>query len=234
MLLSLNKRVVSLCLSVLLTAFAQDEFEQLRKQMVKLQIEARGIHSSVVLNAMRKVPRHLFVPLAYQHMAYQDRPLPIGYNQTISQPYIVAYMTDQLGLKQTDKVLEIGTGSGYQAAVLSEIVTEVYTIELVEELGLQARDRFVKYNYTNIHVRIGDGYVGWKAHAPYDAIIVTAAADSIPSTLVEQLKVGGSMIIPVGKYKYTQVLKLVEKKERKISVKRLLPVRFVPFIHEEE
>ncbi len=219
---------------ILLNVAAQpDKFDGLRKQMVKEQIQDRGIYSLGLLDAMRTVQRHLFVPEAYWRQAYADRPLPIGHGQTISQPFIVAYMTNLLLLEPTDKVLEIGTGSGYQAAVLAELVDHVYTIELVEALGKQAGDLLKDLKYDNINVKIGDGYAGWEEFAPYDAIIVTAAADSIPQPLIDQLKVGGRMIIPVGEPSRIQMLKLIEKKQNRLTTENIIPVRFVPFVHEE-
>ena len=204
-----------------------------RDTMVKNQLEQRGIQNSMVLQAMRKVKRHLFVPFYAAHFAYQDSPLPIGHGQTISQPFIVAYMTEALHLKPEDRVLEIGTGSGYQAAILAEIVKEVYTIEIVPELAKEAEKRLQKLGYTNIKVKYGDGYQGWPEHQPFDAIIITAAPDAIPPKLVEQLKnPGGRMIVPVGSA--YQELILLEKTERGIEQKRLMPVRFVPMVREKD
>ena len=201
--------------------------------MTDEQIEGRGIRDKAVLAAMRTVPRHLFVPETYQEVAYNDGPLPIGYGQTISQPYIVAYMTEQISPKPGFKVLEIGTGSGYQAAVLAEIVGQVYTVEIVEELGKTAAERLKKLHYDRVHVKIGDGYFGWEEEAPFDAIVVTAAADFVPPPLINQLKPGGRMIIPVGSPFQVQMLKLVEKKEDRVTTQNLLPVRFVPFTRKE-
>lgn len=202
--------------------------EKEREQMVQEQIEKRGVKDKATLAAMRKVPRHLFVPSDMAGNAYQDRPLPIGYGQTISQPYIVAYMTEIIQPQPSDKVLEIGTGSGYQAAVLAEIVKQVFTIEIVEPLGKQATTRLTKLNYKNVQTKNGDGYYGWKENAPFDAIVVTAAAEHIPPPLVQQLKDGGKMIIPVGSPFMTQQLMLVEKTGGKMRTKSMLPVRFVP------
>lgn len=211
-----------------------DEFERERNGMVRTQIQARGISDRATLNAMRAVPRHLYVPYAQRRNAYQDRPLPIGYGQTISQPYIVAYMTEIVRPKANDIMLEIGTGSGYQAAVLAEIIDQVYTIEIVSPLGEQAK-RKLEAQYDNVHVKIGDGYHGWPDHGPYDAIVVTAAAEYIPPPLVEQLKEGGRMIIPVGSPFQVQQLMLVEKTEDgSITTRSLMPVRFVPFERERE
>lgn len=200
--------------------------------MVKTQIEARGIKNPLILNAMRSVPRHLLVPENQRRNAYLDRPLAIGDGQTISQPYIVAYMTDLLNPKKEMKILEIGTGSGYQAAVLAEIASEVYTVEIIEKLGRQAEKDLQDIGYENIHLKIGDGYAGWEEHAPFDAILVTAAAPEIPQPLIDQLKVGGRMIIPVGPEAQTQELVMVEKTKDEVKTKNLLPVRFVPFTRD--
>ena len=182
-----------------------------------------------VIDTMGKVKRHEFVLPDSRKYAYENRPLPIGYAQTISQPYIVAIMTDLLDLKPSDKVLEIGTGSGYQAAILAEIVKEVYTIEVIRELGISAANRLKKLGYKNIKTRIGDGYYGWEAHAPYDAIIVTAVAGNIPPPLFQQLKPGGKMIIPVKSFSQVQYLVLINKDESgAMTTRQILPVRFVP------
>lgn len=207
----------------------EDPYRIKREQMVRDQIVAYGIRDAAVLAAMRSVPRHLFVPHDLKPYAYVDGPLGIGFNQTISQPYIVAYMTEVLELKSTDKVLEIGTGSGYQAAVLAEIVDQVYTIEIVKELGRQAEQRLLDLNYTNIHVKIGDGYNGWPENGPYDAIIVTAAPEKVPPPLIDQLKEDGRMIIPVGPVNSIQELILIRKKDNRPVTRKLIPVRFVPF-----
>jgi protein-L-isoaspartate(D-aspartate) O-methyltransferase len=197
-----------------------------RRGMVADQIKARGISDVTVLSAMERVPRHLFVPHQYRDAAYEDSPLPIGSDQTISQPYIVAYMTQALGIDRTKKVLEIGTGSGYQAAVLAEIVKEVYTIEIVEDLGKRAAALLKELGYRNVHTRIGDGYKGWPEHAPFDAIVVTAAPDHIPQPLVDQLAVGGRMVIPVGRG--DQEMVIVSKTPAGVVEKRTIAVRFVP------
>ena len=182
-----------------------------------------------VLAAMEKVPRHLFVPESLQRRAYENRPLPIGHGQTISQPYIVALMTDLLKLRPGDKVLEVGTGSGYQAAVLSVMVKSVYTIEIVEPLATQARERLARLGYANVEVRAGDGYKGWPEQAPFDAIMVTAGAPHVPPPLVEQLKPGGRMVIPVGPAHAVQSLQLIEKKaDGTIGIRDVIPVVFVP------
>jgi len=209
---------------------SEDTFLKQRKQMVDWQILNRGIKDKRVLDAMLSVQRHKFVPERVQQYAYYDEPLPIGNGQTISQPYIVAFMTEALGLKGTEKVLEIGTGSGYQAAVLAEIVSSVYTIEIVKSLAEKAINILQKENYNNIQCRIGDGYGGWPEEAPFDAIIVTAAPPKIPTPLIEQLREGGKMIIPVGTS--FQQLILLNKKNGKIEKETLLPVRFVPMTGE--
>jgi protein-L-isoaspartate(D-aspartate) O-methyltransferase len=205
------------------------DHEKSRDQMVSSQIENRGIKDKATLTAMRKVPRHLFVPPSQAANAYDDRPLPIGYGQTISQPYIVAYMTEIIKPTVDDRVLEIGTGSGYQAAILSQIVKEVYSIEIIEELSAQSAALLRKLNYKNVETKNADGYFGWKEKAPFDAIVVTAAAEHIPPALVEQLKDGGRMIIPVGSPFMTQQLMLIEKSGGKIRTTSMMPVRFVPF-----
>jgi protein-L-isoaspartate(D-aspartate) O-methyltransferase len=198
--------------------------------MVKQQIMARGIGDPRVLEAMRKVPRHLFVPEKYRAFSYRDHPLPIGQGQTISQPYIVAFMTEALDLKPDEKVLEIGTGSGYQAAILAELVKEVYTIEIVEKLGKRAQRTLEILGYKNIHVKIGDGYKGWPEKAPFDAVIVTCAPEQIPEALVQQLNDGGRMIIPVGKAGAIQELVRAVKKKGKLKKKEVMRVRFVPMV----
>jgi len=199
--------------------------------MVANQIIARGITDENVLKAMQKVERHLFVPSDYASRAYNDGPLPIGYGQTVSQPYIVAFMTEILELDSTDCVLEIGTGSGYQAAILAEICRSVYTIEVVSELGVQAKNLLSVLEYENLSVKIGDGYKGWPEFAPFDAIIVTCAPTHIPKPLEEQLKEGGRMIVPVGE-RYVQELVLLEKKGGKLKKRNVLPVLFVPMVDE--
>lgn len=208
---------------------ATTDFDAMRIQMVKSQIEARGIDNPLVLTALNKVKRHLFVPDQYRDRAYGDFPLPIGEGQTISQPYIVALMTQVLEPDSGMRVLEIGTGSGYQAAILAEICGAVYTIEIVESLGKSARKRLSELGYTNINVKIGDGYQGWKEHAPFDAIIVTCSPTHIPGPLQAQLAEGGKMIVPVGE-RYNQRLMLLTKKEGRIQEKAVIPVRFVPMV----
>ncbi len=202
--------------------------------MVKSQIENRGITNTLILEAMRKVPRHLLVPENQKANAYKDRPLSIGDGQTISQPYIVAHMTDLIQPKKGMKVLEIGSGSGYQAAVLAEIVDQVFTIEIVENLGNRAKADLAKLGYKNVSVKIGDGYQGWPTEAPFDAILVTAAAEQIPQPLIDQLKEGGRMVIPVGKQGAVQELQLVERIRGKVKITSLGAVRFVPFTRDEK
>jgi protein-L-isoaspartate(D-aspartate) O-methyltransferase len=206
-----------------------DKYSVQRDRMVKNQIIARGVTDKATLNAMRKVPRHLFVPSKIEPNAYDDTPLSIGYGQTISQPYIVALMTELSGPSKNMKALEIGTGSGYQAAVLAEIVDTVYTIEIVKELAKQSSELFQKLEYNNIISKYGDGYQGWQEHAPFDIIIVTAAPKEIPEPLIEQLAEGGRLVIPVGEQGSVQELLLVTKRKGKIEQKRISFVRFVPF-----
>lgn len=206
----------------------QDDFVAQRDNMVEVQIRARGIDDEKVLTAMRKVPRHLFVPEELRPFAYGDEPLPIGEGQTISQPYIVAYMTQALRLSREEKVLEIGTGSGYQTAVLAEIVRQVFTLELLGVLSEKARALLESLGYTNISAKAGDGTQGWEEHAPFDAIMVTAAAFAIPKKLQEQLASKGRMIIPVGSG--FQDLFLVTREREDFRKKKLLPVRFVPLV----
>ena len=196
--------------------------------MVEEQLKSRNIRSQAVLDAMRNVPRHLFVPPNIQSRAYDDCPLPIGFGQTISQPYIVAFMTEQLEPVAAGKILEIGAGSGYQAAILAQLGCEVYTIELREELAAGAAKIMAELNYGNVKVNHGNGYLGLPEQAPFDAIIVTAAPPQIPEKLIDQLKDGGRMIIPVGETHAVQLLKLIIKKDKKIIERDLLPVRFVP------
>lgn len=200
-----------------------------RKQMVEDQLKApdRGITNRAVLAAMETVPRHEFVPAAMRGAAYGDYPLPIGYGQTISQPYIVAFMTEQLSLKPADRVLEIGTGSGYQAAILASIVAEVYSIEIIAPLAQQASNTLARLGYKNVTVKAGDGYQGWPEHAPFDGITVTCAPEQIPQPLINQLKEGGRMIIPVGGIG-RQSLYVLEKRGGAVRKRAVLPVRFVP------
>ncbi|MBT8261555.1 MAG: protein-L-isoaspartate(D-aspartate) O-methyltransferase [Bacteroidia bacterium] len=218
-------------MAIFLTAFAncQSDYSERRAKMVRGQLESRGIKDKATLEAMRKVPRHMFVPENAKGKAYIDAPLTIGKGQTISQPYIVGYMTEQLQLKPTDKVLEIGTGSGYQAAVLAEIVSEVYSIEIIESLGETAANRLKSLGYDNVEVRIGDGYLGWPEKAPFDAIIITAGIDHVPQPLIDQLAEGGRLIVPEGARRSTRDLMLLRKKKGKIKRKFLIPVVFVEF-----
>ncbi len=206
-----------------------DKYQVLREKMVRDQIVSRGISDQLTLKAMQKVPRHLFVPAEYVSRAYNDSPLPIGHGQTISQPFIVAYMTEVVKPTSRKKALEIGTGSGYQAAVLAEIVKEVYSIEIVPELAKESAALLGKLGYENISCKYGDGYQGWKEHAPFDIIVVTAAAPEIPQPLIDQLAENGRLVIPVGPPSSIQELILVEKKNGKTVEKRLTLVRFVPF-----
>ena len=208
-------------------------FDELRDDMVTAHIEAEGITNPAVLQAMRAVPRHEFVPSAQKARAYEDLALPIGHQQTISPPYIVAYMTNELDPQPEDRVLEIGTGSGYQAAVLAQIVKEVYTIEIVSPLSKQAEKRLKDLGYTNVHCLDGDGFKGWPEHAPFDKIIVTCSPESIPQPLIDQLKEGGSMIIPVGE-RYQQAFHLLVKEDGKLKDERLASTLFVPMTGESE
>jgi protein-L-isoaspartate(D-aspartate) O-methyltransferase len=209
--------------------FTDDDFQKQRLSMVKDQIIERGVKDRSVIEAMTAVPRHKFVSENYLNRAYDDGPLPIGYGQTISQPYIVAYMTEILNLNKNSRVLEVGTGSGYQAAVLSPIVKQVYTIEIIPELAKSAAVRLKDLDYRNVEVAIGDGYYGWNKYAPFDAVIVTAAAGHIPPLLIEQLKNNGRMVIPVGGSFLVQNLILITKdKDGNVTTRNLIPVRFVP------
>ncbi len=223
---------LTLCMTQPGRADSSDPTSLERKKMVQEQIRRRGVVDKQVLNAMMKVKRHLFVPQELRSSAYEDHPLSIGYDQTISQPFIVGSMTAALKLDPKDKVLEIGTGSGYQAAVLAEMVKEVYSIEIVKELAESARQRLKELGYKNIHVRHGDGFKGWPQQAPFDAIIVTAAPKEIPDALTAQLKTGGRMVIPVGSF--SQDLYLITKTKEGLHKERLFPVRFVPMIKGKE
>ncbi|HZS18936.1 MAG TPA: protein-L-isoaspartate(D-aspartate) O-methyltransferase [Candidatus Udaeobacter sp.] len=228
-------RPISQCLVVVaLTATAcsqqpgaSPDFAAERRQMVQQQLVTRGITDARVLAAMAKVPREEFVPAESRAGTYEDGPLPIGYAQTISQPYIVAFMTQQLRPKPSDRVLEVGTGSGYQAAILAELASEVYSIEIVEPLARTAETILQRLGYKNVHLKTGDGYKGWPEMAPFDAIIVTCAPDKIPQPLVDQLKDNGRMVIPVGD-RFAQQLYLLEKKNGQLKQSATLPVRFVP------
>ncbi|RJR47277.1 MAG: protein-L-isoaspartate(D-aspartate) O-methyltransferase [Desulfobacteraceae bacterium] len=205
-----------------------DEYKAERSRMVNEQIRARGIANNSVLKAIEKVPRHEFVPAQIRNLAYADRPLPIGFEQTISQPFIVAYMTEAAEISRNKKVLEIGTGSGYQAAVLGELAREVYSIEIIPELAENARRVLKKLGYNNVSVKAGNGFLGWPEHAPFDAIVVTAAPDEIPKALVDQLAVNGKIVIPVGAA--FQQMVIVTRTPEGVTEKKTIPVRFVPMV----
>jgi protein-L-isoaspartate(D-aspartate) O-methyltransferase len=225
-----------LCLSMALvapvcgSAVPQSEMDEARAEMVERQIEARGLEDPCVLQAMRSVPRHLFLPEAARGEAHLDRPVRIAEGQTMSQPYIVALMTELLELDEDDRVLEIGTGSGYHAAVMSRCAAKVYTIEILEPLGRTARETLERLGYDNVEVRIGDGYRGWPEQAPFDAVILTAAPPKIPQPLIDQLAVGGRLVAPVGDF--FQDLQLLRKTEDGIEIESVAPVRFVPMTGE--
>jgi protein-L-isoaspartate(D-aspartate) O-methyltransferase len=223
--------MTSLFLLPLIVRADEALFAEKRRQMVENQIKARGINDLRVLGAMLKVKRHLFVPSDIRHLAYEDRPLPIGGGQTISQPYIVALMTELLALKGTERVLEVGTGSGYQAAILAELVKEVYTIELLEPLARQSEGLLKKLHYKNIKVKFGDGFLGWPEFSPFDGIIVTCAPEKIPPPLLGQLADSGRLVIPVGTH--WQELKLVQKIKDRINEADIVPVRFVPMLRKK-
>jgi protein-L-isoaspartate(D-aspartate) O-methyltransferase len=234
----INKKIISLIIIIFitlpfLTKIKEKNYDNQRELMVDTQIESRGIYDEAVLKAMRTVPRHLFVTKGYRYQSYYDRPLPIGYGQTISQPYIVALMTELLCLTDSSKVLEIGTGSGYQAAVLAEITNEVYSMEIVEELHNISNETLKKTGYYNVKTKTGDGYFGWEEHAPFDAIIVTCAAEFVPPPLIKQLNIGGVMCIPVGPPFQVQNLLLITKKsEKNIETEVITYVRFVPLVRK--
>jgi protein-L-isoaspartate(D-aspartate) O-methyltransferase len=200
--------------------------------MIEQDIKGRGVKNPLVLEVMGALPRHLFVDASYRDQAYEDHPLPIGEGQTISQPYVVALMTEALRLRPTDRVLEIGTGSGYQAAVLSRIVKEVYTIEIRKPLVVKAEKTLADLDYRNVRVKFADGYFGWDEYAPFDAIIITAAANHIPPPLIKQLKEGGRLIVPLGSTVYFQTLTLATKRKGELEVEQLSPVAFVPMTGE--
>jgi protein-L-isoaspartate(D-aspartate) O-methyltransferase len=237
----LDRRSLALCALitlVILTAAAlpaeEDAFARARQRMVEEDIRSRGIRDKTVLGIMSRIPRHLYVPRDLQGRAYGDHPLPIGEGQTISQPYVVALMTEALRLRSGDRVLEIGTGSGYQAAVLAEIVKEVYTIEVRSVLADLASRTLKDLGYSNVKVRFADGYNGWEEHAPFDAIIITASVNHIPPPLIKQLKEGGRLILPLGRTVYYQVLTLVTKKKEGLDVVQLGDVAFVPMVGEAQ
>src|SRR5215471_11395892 len=209
------------------------DFALQRQRMVEQQLKPRGINDVRVLAAMAKVPREEFIPVDARAGAYEDGPLPIGYDQTISQPYVVAFMTEQLRPKQGDRVLEIGSGSGYQAAILAELMAEVYTMEIVGPLAKTAEATLQRLGYQNVHIKVGDGYKGWPEEAPFDAIIVTCAPENVPQPIVDQLKDGGRMVIPVGE-RFAQQLYLLEKKNGQLKESATLPVRFVPMVRETQ
>lgn len=228
--------IILLLLMPLFAALAAEEpaaFRQAREQMVSAQIEKRGIADPVTLQAMRRVPRHQFVAADMAAQAYTDRPLPIGYGQTISQPYMVAYTTQVVAPGPGKRILEIGTGSGYQAAILAATGAEVFSIEIIPELARSAAERLRRLGFERIRVQAGDGYFGWVEHAPFDAIVVTAAAEFIPPPLLDQLRDGGRMVIPVGTPFLVQTLMLVEKRGTQLTTRSLMPVRFVPFRRAE-
>lgn len=234
-------RFALVCLAFSLCAFAQrdeQKFQKQREDMVRTQLAtgdwgAEAVHDALVLEAFRQVPRHRFVGDDLRVHSYEDRPLPIGYGQTISQPYIVAKMTELLKPKKGQRALEIGTGSGYQAAILSQLGTDVYSMEIVSPLGLAARERLTALGHKNVEVRIGDGYYGWPEKAPFDCIVVTAASNHVPPPLIEQLKPGGRLVLPIGNPFQTQRLVLVTKGSkgpRDIRIQDIMAVRFVPLV----
>ena len=227
--------IISFTIASLIFAQNYKDYEELREAMVKTQIESRGVKDEDILSVMQNVPRHLFIDESLWPKAYSDGPLPIGHGQTISQPYIVAFMTELLRPDTHHMVLEIGTGSGYQAAVLAKLVHHVYTIEIVPELGRNAKTTLKRLSYDNISVRVGDGYKGWPEEEPFDRIIVTAAPEKVPEALIDQLKPGGRMVLPVGPRWWGQDLLVIEKDDRgKVVRKNTIPVRFVPMIRQEE
>lgn len=218
----------------IIPAYSQDVYAKKRQIMIEKDIRGRGITDKKVLDVMGKTPRHLFVEGYLRDAAYEDYPLPIDEGQTISQPYVVALMTEVLRLKPSDRVLEIGTGSGYQAAILAEIVKEVYTIEIRKGLAEKAEKRLKDMGYKNVKVKYGDGYFGWEEYTPFDAIIITAAANHIPPSLIKQLKEGGRLIIPLGSTVYSQTLILAIKEKGELNLQEITSVRFVPMIGEAE
>jgi len=225
---------LSILILSILPAYSQDVYAKKRQIMIEKDIRGRGVTDKKVLDVMGKTPRHLFVEGHLRDAAYEDYPLPIDEGQTISQPYVVALMTEVLQLKPSDRVLEIGTGSGYQAAILAEIVKEVYTIEIRKGLAEKAEKRLKDMGYKNVKVKYGDGYFGWEEYTPFDAIIITAAANHIPPSLIKQLKEGGRLIIPLGSTVYSQTLILAIKKKGELNLQEITSVRFVPMIGEAE
>jgi protein-L-isoaspartate(D-aspartate) O-methyltransferase len=225
---------LSMLILSILPAYSQDVYSKKRQIMIEKDIRGRGITDKKVLDVMGKTPRHLFVEGHLMGAAYEDHPLPIAEGQTISQPYVVALMTEALQLKPSDRVLEIGTGSGYQAAILAEIVKEVYTIEIRKGLAEKAEKRLKEMGYKNVKVKYGDGYFGWEEYALFDAIIITAAANHIPPSLIKQLKEGGRLIIPLGSTVYSQTLILAIKEKGELNLEEITSVRFVPMIGEAE
>jgi|AP95_1055475.scaffolds.fasta_scaffold91752_1 protein-L-isoaspartate(D-aspartate) O-methyltransferase len=213
--------------------YIEKNWKMLANEMVEYQIEDRGVKDKNVIQVMKNTPRHLFVPQEFIYESYNDRPIPIGEDQTISQPYIVALMTELLQLEHSDNVLEIGTGSGYQLAVLSQLIDFCYSIEIKESLATNARKKLNSLGYNNVKIKFGDGYQGWKEYAPFDKIIITAAPTEIPPELIKQLKEGGLMVLPVGE-SHNQELIVVRKKGQKLIKEYIIPVRFVPMIHKDE
>lgn len=211
------------------TQRSEEEFAAERRKLVEL-LKSQGITKKTVLDALLKVPRHKFVPASHRSLAYQNRALPIGNEQTISQPFIVGYMTEAADIATGEKVLEIGTGSGYQAAVLAELAKEVYSIEIIPELANNAGNLLREMGYKNVHVKTGNGYLGWPEHAPFDAIVVTAAPDEVPQALVDQLAVGGTMVVPVGSR--SQQMTIITRSESGVVERRTIPVAFVPMVEK--
>jgi len=233
--IAMAARLLAVALSWALVSCGEDVYKAQRERMVREDIGARDIRRADVLKAMRETPRHLFVPAAVRAMAYADHPLPIGYGQTISQPYIVALMTEMLDPQKTHKVLEIGTGSGYQAAVLAPLVRHVYTMEIVPELAREAAERLKSLGYANVTVKHGDGYLGWPEQAPFDRILLTAAPPEVPKPLVDQLRPGGKLVAPVGGSVWDQELITLEKgADGKLHRRAGIPVRFVPMVRGKQ
>lgn len=230
----MNRLYLGIFLFLPLFLASQNDYLESRERMIADDIKSRGVKDKATLRALLEVPRHLFVPQEIRSQAYRDGPLPIGFGQTISQPYIVAFMTEAIKPESNFKVLEIGTGSGYQAAILSRIVDSVYTIEIIDELHLRSNKQLKELGYNNVLTKSADGYYGWEDKGPFDAIVVTAAAEFVPPPLIAQLKEGGRMIIPVGTPFATQQLLMVTKKGGKTKSRNLMFVRFVPFTRKSE